>query len=164
VGFLGQAFMVRVSNRRIEVIDYLVDSRIALVSILVIDAARVYVNIHTRLGIEHESVNCSVNFVNPTNTAINRNMIESRWAAVKQKIKSYKNTNFVESCIAQYLYEFENFYPLKEKFSYGKRFEKLVSDVVRVYVGSDSNKIPLELIVDEWDQIINNQLMFIKKR
>jgi hypothetical protein len=81
VGFLGQAFMVRVSNRRIEVIDYLVDSRIALGSILVIDAARVYVNIHTRLGIEHESVNRSVNFINPMNTAINTNMVESRWAA-----------------------------------------------------------------------------------
>jgi hypothetical protein len=95
------------------VLDYLVDSRIALGSILVADAAWVYVNMHTRLGIEHESVNHSVNFVNPTNTAINTNMIESRWAAVKQKVKSYKNTKFVESCIAQYLYEFENFYPLK---------------------------------------------------
>jgi hypothetical protein len=60
-----QAFMVRVANRRIDVIDYLVDSRIALGSILVTDAARVYVNMHTRLGIEHESVNHSVNFVNP---------------------------------------------------------------------------------------------------
>jgi hypothetical protein len=77
------------------------------------DVARAYVNIHTRLGIEHESVNRSVNFVNPMNTAINTNMIESRWATVKQKVKSYKNTNFVQSCIAQYLYEFENFYPLK---------------------------------------------------
>jgi hypothetical protein len=77
------------------------------------DAARAYVNIHTRLGIEHESVNRSVNFVNPMNTAINTNMIKSRWATVKQKVKSYKNTNFVQSCIAQYLYEFENFYPLK---------------------------------------------------
>ncbi len=102
-------------------------------------------------------MNHSVNFVNPTNTAIKTNIIESRWAAVKQKVKSYKNTNFVESCIAQYLYEFEHFYPLEEKFSYGKRFEKLVNDIVRVYVCSDPNKIPLELIVDEWDQIINNQ-------
>ncbi len=74
-------------------------------------------------------MNHSVNFVNPTHTAINTNMIESRWVAVKQKVKSYKNTNFVESCIAQYLYEFEHFYPLKEKFSYGKRFEKLVCDI-----------------------------------
>jgi hypothetical protein len=46
---------------------------------------------------------------------------------------------------------------LKEKFNYGKRFEKLVSDIVRVYVGPDPNEIPLELIVDKWDQIINNQ-------
>jgi hypothetical protein len=76
---------------------------------------------------------------------------------VKQKVKSIKNTNFVESCIAQYLYEFEHFYPLKEKFSYWKRFEKLVIDIVRVYVGSDPNKILLEMIVDEWGQIINNQ-------
>ncbi len=124
----------------------------------VLDTARVYVNIHTRLGIEHESVNHSVNFVNPTDTAINTNMIESRWAAVKQKVKSYKNKNFVESCIARYLYEFEHFYPLKEKFSYGKRFEKLVSGIVRVFVGPDSNKIPLELIVNEWDQILGQVL------
>ncbi len=34
-----QAFMVRVPNRRIDVIDYLVDSRIALGSILVTDTA-----------------------------------------------------------------------------------------------------------------------------
>ncbi len=40
----SQAFMVRVPNRRIDVIDYLVDSRIALGSILLMDAARVYVN------------------------------------------------------------------------------------------------------------------------
>jgi hypothetical protein len=146
--------MVRVPNRKIDVIDYLVDSRIALGSILVTDAARVYVNIQTRLGIEHESVNHRVNFVSPTNTSININMIESRWAAVKQKVKSYKNTNYVESCIAQYLYEFEHFYPLKEKFSYGKSFEKQVSDIVRVYVGPDPNKIPLELIVDDWNQIL----------
>jgi hypothetical protein len=45
-----QAFMVRVPNRRTNVMDYLVDSRIALGSVLVTDAARVYVNIHTRLG------------------------------------------------------------------------------------------------------------------
>jgi hypothetical protein len=35
---------------------------------------------------EHESVNHSLN------SAINTNMIESRWAAVKQKVESYKNT------------------------------------------------------------------------
>ena len=56
------------------------------------------------------------------------------------------------------MYEFEHFYPLKEKFSYGKRFEKLVSGIVRVYVGPDPNKIPLELIVDEWDQILGQVL------
>ncbi len=33
-----QAFMVKVPNRRIDVLDYLVDSRIALGSILVADA------------------------------------------------------------------------------------------------------------------------------
>ena len=64
-----------------------------------LDTARVYVNIHTRLGIEHESVNHSVNFVNPTNTAINTNMIESRWAAVKQKVKSYKNTTLLNPAL-----------------------------------------------------------------
>jgi hypothetical protein len=47
---------------------------------------------------------------------------------------------------------------LKEKFSYGKRFEKLISGIVRVYVGPDLNKIPLELIVDEWDQILGQVL------
>jgi hypothetical protein len=31
-------------------------------------------------------------------------------------------------------------------------------------VGSDHNKIPLELIVNEWDQIINNLLMLIKNK
>jgi hypothetical protein len=73
-----------------------------------LDTVRVYVNIHTRLGIEHESVNHSVNFVNPINTAIKTNMIESSWAAVKQKVKSHKNANFFESCIARYLYESEH--------------------------------------------------------
>jgi hypothetical protein len=57
-------------------------------------------------------------------------------------------------CIAQYLYEFDHFYPLKEKFSYGKRFEKLVSDIIRVYVGPDPYKILLELIVDDRNQIL----------
>ncbi len=95
-----------------------------------------------------------MNFVNPTNTAINTNMIESRRAAVKQKVKSHKITNFFESCIARYLYEFEHFYPLKENISYGKILEKLVSGIVRVYVGPDPNKIHLELIVDKWDQIL----------
>jgi len=33
------AFMVRVTNRRIDVVDYLVDSKIALGSILVTDTA-----------------------------------------------------------------------------------------------------------------------------
>ncbi len=123
-----------------------------------LDTVRVYVNIHTRLGIEHESVNHSMNFVNPTNTAINTNMIESRRAAVKQKVKSHKITNFFESCIARYLYEFEHFYPLKENISYGKILEKLVSGIVRVCVGPDPNKIHSELIVDKWDQILGQIL------
>ena len=149
--------MVSVPERTIIVIDYVISTRIAVGSILVTDAARVYDNISTRLGIEHYSVNHSVNFVSPENATINTNMIESRWAAVKQKVKSYKNTNFVDSTIAQYLYEFEHFYPLKEKSSYGKRFEKLVSDIVRVYGGPDPNKQSLNLIFDDWENIIGKK-------
>jgi hypothetical protein len=80
-------------------------------------------------------------------------MIESRWAAVKEKVKSYKNANYVESCIAQYFYVFEYLNPLKEKYSYGEVYEKLVSDIGRVYVGPDPNKRPLELVVDGWGEI-----------
>jgi hypothetical protein len=102
-----QAFMVRVPNRKINVIDYLLETRIELGSILVTDCARVYTNVKNRLGIDHYSVNHKLHFVDPNNSEINTNMIESRWAAIKNRIKSYKNTNFVESCIAQHLHEFE---------------------------------------------------------
>jgi hypothetical protein len=134
-----QAFMVRVPNRTIDVIDYLLETRIELGSILITDAARVYMGVHNRIGMEHESVNHSLNFVNPRNSAINTNMIESRWAAVKQKVKSYK---------------FEYLNLLNEKYSYGEVYKKLVSDIVRVYVGPDPNRRPLELVIDDWDEVI----------
>jgi hypothetical protein len=150
-----QAFMVRVPNRKINVIDYLLETRIELGSILVTDCARVYTNVKNRLGIDHYSVNHKLHFVDPNNSEINTNMIESRWAAMKNRIKSYKNTNFVESCIAQHLYEFEFLYDLKEKFSYGKVFQKLVSDIVRIYPGPNDNIAPLELVKDDWDRIVD---------
>jgi len=84
--------MLRVPNRIIDVIDYLLETRIGLGSILITGAARVYMNVDSRIGMEHQSVNHSLNFVYPENSAINTNMIESRWAAVKQKVKLYKNT------------------------------------------------------------------------
>ncbi len=43
-----QAFMVRVPNRRINVIDYLLKKYIELGSILVTDSARVYENVPAR--------------------------------------------------------------------------------------------------------------------
>jgi hypothetical protein len=148
-----QAFMVRVPNRKINVIDYLLKKWIEVGSILVTDSARVYENIPARLNMDHYKVNHSLNFVHPNNRDINTNMIESRWAAVKNKVKSYKNTNYIESCIAQHLYEFEYLYPLKEKFSYGKVFEKLVSDITRVYTGPNPQNPPLELVEDDWDNV-----------
>ncbi len=72
--------MVRVPNKTIDVIDYFLATRIELGSILITDAARVYKDVHNRIGMEHESVNHNVNFVNPRNSAINTNMIESCWA------------------------------------------------------------------------------------
>ncbi len=102
---------------------------------------------------EHYKVNHSLNFVHPNNRDINTNMIESRWAAVKNRVKSYKNTNYIESCIAQHLYEFEYLYPLKEKFSYGRIFEKSVTDIIRVYPGPNPQNPPLELLEDDWDNI-----------
>ncbi len=44
-------------------------------------------------------------------------------------------------------------YPLKEKFSYGKVFEKLVSDITRVYTGPNPQNPPLELVEDDWDNV-----------
>ena len=141
--------MVRVPNRTKDVIDYLLETRLNLGSILLTDYAKVYDNIHKRLDwIDHDSVNHSRNFLNPKNAVVNTHMIESRWGALKQKIKSIKNTNYMESCIAQYLYEFEYLYPLKERSSYGKQVQKLISDIARVYVSLDPSKISLELLVD----------------
>ncbi len=44
-------------------------------------------------------------------------------------------------------------YPLKEKFSYGRIFEKLVTDIIRVYPGPNPQNLPLELLEDDWDNI-----------
>jgi hypothetical protein len=147
-----QAFMVRVPNR-INVIDYLLATRVELGSILVTDCARVYQNVDVRLGIDHYSVNHRLHFVDPRNKSINTNMIESRWAAMKHKVKNYKNTNYIEYCIAEHLYECEFLYELKEKFSYGKVFEKLVKDIVRVYPGPNERIVAIELTEDDWDNI-----------
>jgi hypothetical protein len=48
-----------------------------------------------------------------------------------------------------------NIYDLKEKFSYGKVFQKLISDIVRVYPGPNDNIAPLELVEDDWDRIVD---------
>jgi len=147
-----QAFMVKVPNRRINVIDYLLRNRLEEGSILVTDCARIYDNVPKRLDIEYYSVNHSLHFVCPKNKDVNTNMIESRWAGVKKKFKSYKNTNYIESFIAQYLYEFEFLNPLKDKFSY-VRFKKLVNDIVRVYPVPDPQSQPLLLLMGDWEGI-----------
>ncbi len=70
----------------------------------------------------------------------------------EKKFKSYKNTNYLELCIAQHLYEFEYLYPLK-KYSYVCK--KFITDIVSVYPGPNLNIAPLELIEDYWDRIVD---------
>ena len=91
--------MFRVPNRTIPVIDYLIKHRVEEGTILVTDKARVYQNIETRLGIPHYSVNHSENFICPRNLDVNTQMIESHWAQLKKKFKTYKKTHLLNNLL-----------------------------------------------------------------
>jgi transposase-like protein len=77
-------------------------------------------------GYTHFSVNHSKNFVDPKNPEVHTQTIESRWCAIKRKLKK-KGTN-VTKFLDEYLLE----YCYKKKFE-NRVFEQMLIDIKNKY-------------------------------
>ena len=77
-------------------------------------------------GFLHESVNHSENFVDPANSNVHTQTIESRWNAIKKKLKK-KGTN-VTKFLDEYLLE----YCFKHRFS-DNLFDVFLTQIAQQY-------------------------------
>lgn len=149
-----QCFAIRVPNRRIEVIDWVVETFVEPGSIIHTDQARVYQNLKRRFHDLYEvhRVNHKENFVHPEDPEVHTQTIESMWSKLKLKIKSFRNNTFIDTYVAKFLYFKTHLKPLEEKYSYGLRYKKFIEDLVKVYPGPAGTPLRFESpFIDEDD-------------
>ena len=132
-----QCFAVRVPNRKIQVVDWVVGTFIQHGSIIHTDKARAYQNLQKRFNDLYEvhRVNHKENFIDPGNPEVHTQTFESMWSKSKLKIKSFRSNKFIETYVAKFLYFRTHLKPIEEKYSYGLRYKKFIEDLVKVYPG-----------------------------
>ena len=134
---INKAFMVRVANRRKEVLDAVIRKYIAPGTTLMTDGAAVYIKMAERLAdmnLKHKSVNHKKGeFVGFQDKTAYTNTIESAWRHLKWKVVSFRHNGAIDQNIADYLYRRVHF--AKNPMDDGPNFRRFLTDIAAVYPG-----------------------------
>lgn len=153
VGFIERdtkrRFMVRVYRRNIKYMDPIMRTILKPGCTIYTDKFRTYSNFMTRNpGIvkKHESINHKEHFVDPTNSDVHTQTIESNWKQAKKAIKSYLSLDVIDEYLAEYQYKCNYF--IKEKHSYEQNYVTLLKHIAKVFAPQGCEGLIMKEVLD----------------
>jgi hypothetical protein len=119
-----QMFLEIIPNRSAAVLEELISRNVEVGTTIITDKWGGYINLR-RLGFDHKVINHSENFVDPNDSTIHTQRIESRWSAFKRFLRK-KGTNYknkLNEYMLEYLYRKTN----------ANVFEAIITDISLQY-------------------------------
>lgn len=117
-------FFQLVERRNKETLNQLIQHLVKEGTKIITDCWRGYVDLNS-LGYQHETINHSINFVDPINEEINTQKIERFWKSVKGNIPKEANRQSKQEYFDEHCFKYKYF----DNLNYGKRF-KLILELI----------------------------------